>query len=111
MLACVIGAYSAITHSRYRVQAMAGALLAATAAATSLRKADPLPGWTGPFVVVLLAGFLASVARTLRQQAQERQQRLEQVLAEQEGRPGGRSRRSGPASPPNCTTWSPTTSA
>ncbi|MFC5911494.1 sensor histidine kinase, partial [Streptacidiphilus monticola] len=85
VLACVIGAYSAITHSRYRVQAMAGALLAATAAATSLRKADPLPGWTGPFVVVLLAGFLASVARTLRQQAQERQQRLEQVLAEQEG--------------------------
>jgi signal transduction histidine kinase len=64
VLTCVIGAYSAVMYSRYRMRAMAGLVLAAVLAGLAFREAQPvLPGWSSPAVVLLVAGVLASLVR------------------------------------------------
>ncbi|MEV4245277.1 histidine kinase [Streptosporangium canum] len=84
VLTCVIAGYSAIAHSRNRVPAAAGLLLAAVLAGAVDRDVasslPSLPSWLGPYVVLLSAGVCASIIRFLRrsrdrltelQQAQE----------------------------------------
>ncbi|MDP9869734.1 MULTISPECIES: sensor histidine kinase [Streptosporangium] len=81
VLTCAIAAYSAIAHSRNRVPAVAGILLAAVLAGAVDRDIVPsLPSWLGPYVILLSAGALASFVRFWRhsrsrlaelQQAQE----------------------------------------
>jgi signal transduction histidine kinase len=65
VLAYVLAAYAAIAYSRYRAQAMASLVLAAVLAGFAFRHADPsLPGWSGPFFVLLVAGVLATFIRS-----------------------------------------------
>jgi signal transduction histidine kinase len=84
VLTCAIAGYSAVAHSRNRVLAVAGLLLAAMLAGAVGRDVasglPSLPGWLGPYVVLLSAGACASIIRFLRrsrdrltelQQAQE----------------------------------------
>lgn len=84
VLTCAIAGYSAVAHSRNRVPAVAGLLLAAVLAGAVGRDIasglPSLPSWLGPYVVLLSAGVCASVIRFLRrnrdrltelQQAQE----------------------------------------
>ncbi|WP_431895589.1 sensor histidine kinase [Nonomuraea sp. bgisy101] len=81
VLTCAIAAYSAIAHSRNRVPAVAGLLLAAVLAGAVDRDIVPsLPSWLGPYVILLSAGALAIFVRFWRrsrnrlaelQQAQE----------------------------------------
>ncbi|WP_307832377.1 histidine kinase [Planomonospora sp. ID91781] len=70
VLACFIAGYSAVAHSRNRVPAAAGLLLAAVLAGVVDRDVASglpgLPGWLGPYVVLLSAGAGASVVRFLR---------------------------------------------
>jgi signal transduction histidine kinase len=85
VLACVIGAYGAITYSRYRVQAMAGLVLAAALAGAAFRHGLPsLPGWSGPFFVLLIAGVLASFVRSWRQRLGASQRRFIELQQTQE---------------------------
>ncbi|MFI6386776.1 sensor histidine kinase [Nonomuraea sp. NPDC050540] len=64
VLACVIAAYSALAHSRHRVAAAAGVLLAAVLAGAAGADIVPsLPSWLGPYVVLLSAGALAVFVR------------------------------------------------
>jgi signal transduction histidine kinase len=64
VLTCVIGAYSAVKHSRYRALANAGLVVAALLAGLAFRQTDPiLPGWSSPVVVLLAAGVLAGTVR------------------------------------------------
>lgn len=84
VLTCAVAGYSAIAHSRNRVPAVVGLPLAALLAGVVDRDIaaglPSLPGWLGPYVVLLSAGVCASVIRFLRrsrdrlielQQAQE----------------------------------------
>lgn len=70
VLACAIVGYSAIAYSPHRVAAAAGLLLAAVLAGVVDRDVasglPSLPGWLGPYVVLLSAGVCASVVRFLR---------------------------------------------
>jgi signal transduction histidine kinase len=70
VLTCVIAGYSAVTHSRNRVPAVASLLLAAVIAGAVDRAIVPglpsLPSWLGPYVVLLSAGAGASIIRFLR---------------------------------------------
>jgi signal transduction histidine kinase len=62
VLTCVIGAYSAVKHSRYRVGAMAALVVGAILAGIAFQRAAPaLPGWSSPGVVLLVAGVLAGL--------------------------------------------------
>ncbi len=62
VLTCVIGAYSAVKHSRYRVGAMAALVVGAVLAGVAFQQAAPsLPGWSSPGVVLLVAGVLAGL--------------------------------------------------
>ncbi|MFD3616659.1 sensor histidine kinase [Streptomyces sp. NPDC058676] len=64
VLTCVIGAYSAVKHSRYRTLAPACLVAAAVPAGLAFRQTDPiLPGWSSPVVVLLAAGVLAGTVR------------------------------------------------
>lgn len=71
VLTCAIAAYSAIAHSRNRVPAVGGLLLAAVLAGAVDRDIAPslpaLPGWLGPYVIMLSAGALASFVQFWRQ--------------------------------------------
>jgi signal transduction histidine kinase len=82
LLACVIGGFSAMAHSRYRERAVASLGVAAVLAGLAYRHGGPsLPNWTAPFFVLLSAGVLAMVVRSWRrkfaalQQAQEERTR------------------------------------
>lgn len=70
VLTCAVAGYSAIAHSRNRVPAAAGLLLAAVLAGVVDRDIaaglPSLPGWLGPYVVLLSAGVCASIIRFLR---------------------------------------------
>ncbi|MCW2864109.1 MAG: narX 5 [Actinoallomurus sp.] len=80
VLAYVIAAYSAIAYSRYRVQAKAGLVLAAVLAGFAFRHAEPsLPGWSGPFFVLLVAGVLASFVRSWQRRLSASQHRLAEL--------------------------------
>jgi signal transduction histidine kinase len=85
LVVCVIAAYGAVTYSRYRVQAVAALVVGAGAVAVAFRHADPmLPGWSGPFVLMLLAGLLSSVARTWRQRLRESRLQVAALEADRE---------------------------
>ncbi|WP_425564010.1 LuxR C-terminal-related transcriptional regulator [Nonomuraea longicatena] len=76
VLSCSIAGYSAVAHSRNRVPAVAGLLLAAVLAGAVDRAIVPsLPGWLGPYVVLLSAGVCASIVRFLRR-SRDRQAEL-----------------------------------
>ncbi|WP_432012887.1 histidine kinase [Streptomyces cucumeris] len=66
VLACVIGAYSAIVYSRFRILAIVVLVMAAALSGFAFRDADPVvPGWSSPGFVLLVAGMLASLVRFL----------------------------------------------
>ncbi|MFI6333970.1 sensor histidine kinase [Streptomyces sp. NPDC050535] len=67
VLTIVIGAYSAVTYSRYRAGALAGLVVAAVLAGLAFREAEPMfPGWSSPGVVLLVSGVLAGLVRLSR---------------------------------------------
>jgi signal transduction histidine kinase len=85
LLAYVIAAYSAIAYSRYRAQAMAGLVLASVLAGVAFRHADSaLPGWSGPFFVLLVAGVLASFVRFWQRRLKASQRRFTELQQAQE---------------------------
>ncbi|WP_084463960.1 sensor histidine kinase [Microtetraspora fusca] len=71
VLTCAIAAYSAVAHSRNRVPAVAGLLLAAVLAGAVDRdivsSLPSLPSWLAPYLVLLSAGVCASIVRFFRQ--------------------------------------------
>ncbi|WP_277751064.1 sensor histidine kinase [Streptomyces hoynatensis] len=85
VLTCVIGACSAIAHSRYRGRAAAVLLLAAVLAAVAFRDTAPeLPGWSSPAVVLLSAGVLAGVFQSWRRQLAASRDRYARLQRDQE---------------------------
>jgi signal transduction histidine kinase len=85
VLAYVIAAYSAIAYSRHRAQAVAGLLLAAVLAGVAFRHADPtLPGWSGPFFVLLVSGVIASFVRSWQRRLGASQRRFTELQQAQE---------------------------
>ncbi|MGI5192841.1 sensor histidine kinase [Streptomyces sp. CA-288835] len=86
VLTCVIGAISAVVHSRYRMWAMAALVIAAVLAGFAFRDTEPvLPGWSSPAVVLLIAGVLAGLVRIWRRQlaaSRDRYARLQQAQEE-----------------------------
>ncbi|MFI1395993.1 sensor histidine kinase [Streptomyces sp. NPDC020681] len=86
VLTCVIGAYSAVIHSRYRVRAMAGLVAAAVLAGFAFRETEPIiPGWSSPAVVLLVAGVLAGLVRFSQRQlsaSRDRYAKLQQAQEE-----------------------------
>ncbi|WP_275412153.1 sensor histidine kinase [Sphaerisporangium rufum] len=80
VLTCAIAAYSAVAHSRDRVVAVAGLLLAAVLAGVAFRDVVPsLPSWLGPFVVLLTAGVFSSVVRFWRQRLRDSRERVAEL--------------------------------
>lgn len=85
VVTCVIGAYSALVHSRHRTRATAGLVLAAVLAGAAFRKTEPvLPGWSSPAVVLLVTGVLASLIRFWQQQWAASRDRYQQLQRDQE---------------------------
>jgi signal transduction histidine kinase len=85
LLAYVLAAYSAIAYSRYRARAMAGLVLASVLAGVAFRHADSaLPGWSGPFFVLLVAGVLASFVRFWQRRLKASQRRFTELQQAQE---------------------------
>ncbi|GGX59666.1 hypothetical protein GCM10010515_29680 [Streptomyces fructofermentans] len=85
VLTCSIGAYSAVTHSRHRMRALAGLVVAAVLAGAAFRESDPvLPGWSSPAVVLLVVGVLASLARLGRQRLAASRDRFTELQRAQE---------------------------
>ncbi|WP_282792622.1 sensor histidine kinase [Streptomyces sp. CC224B] len=85
VLACVIGAYSAVVHSRYRTAAIAVLVVAAALSGVAFRNADPmLPGWSSPGFVLLVAGMLASLVRFLQLRLATSRERVAALQAAQE---------------------------
>ncbi len=85
VLACVIGAYSAVVHSRYRVTAIVVLVIAAALSGFAFRNADPvLPGWSSPGFVLLVAGMLASLVRFLHLRLASSRERMTELEAAQE---------------------------
>ncbi|WP_240437042.1 sensor histidine kinase [Streptomyces sporangiiformans] len=86
VVTCVIGAYSAVVHSRHRIWAMAGMVVAAVLAGLAFRETEPiLPGWSSPAVVLLIAGVLAGLVRIWRRQlaaSRDRYAKLQQAQDE-----------------------------
>ncbi|WP_328766739.1 sensor histidine kinase [Streptomyces sp. NBC_00286] len=86
VLTCVIGAISAVVHSRYRMWAMAALVIAAVLAGLAFRDTEPvLPGWSSPAVVLLIAGVLAGLVRIWKRQlaaSRDRYARLQQAQEE-----------------------------
>ncbi|MEV4749948.1 histidine kinase [Streptosporangium sp. NPDC049248] len=85
MLTCAIAGYSAIAHSRNRVPAVTGLLLAAVLAGAVDRDVasglPSLPSWLGPYIVLLSAGVCASIIRFLRR-SRDRLTELQQAQEE-----------------------------
>lgn len=85
VLTCVIGAYSAVMYSRYRVGATAGLVVAAVLAGLAFRDAEPvLPGWSSPAVVLLVAGVLASLVRFWQRQLAASRERFTELQQAQQ---------------------------
>ncbi|MFC7219017.1 sensor histidine kinase [Streptomyces polyrhachis] len=86
VVACVLGAYSAVMYSRHRTRAIAGMVLAAVLAGLAFRDTEPiLPGWSSPAVVLLIGGTLAGLMRFWQRQlaaSRDRYTRLEQAQQE-----------------------------
>lgn len=85
VLACVIGAYSAVVHSRYRTMAIVLLVIAAALSGFAFRNAEPvLPGWSSPGFVLLVAGMLASLVRFLQLRLASSRDRVARLQAAQE---------------------------
>lgn len=85
VLACVIGAYSAVVHSRFRITAIAVLVLAAVLSGFTFRNADPvLPAWSSPGFVLLVAGMLASLVRFLQLRLASSRDRVTELQEAQE---------------------------
>ncbi|GAA2286467.1 sensor histidine kinase [Streptomyces atrovirens] len=85
VLACVIGAYSAVVHSRYRITAIAVLVIAAALSGFAFRNAEPvLPGWSSPGFVLLVAGMLASLVRFLQLRLASSRDRVTELQEAQE---------------------------
>ncbi|THA75957.1 two-component sensor histidine kinase [Streptomyces sp. A0642] len=85
VLACVIGAYSAVVYSRFRITAIAVLVIAAALSGFAFRNADPvLPGWSSPGFVLLVAGMLASLVRLLQLRLASSRDRMTELRAAQE---------------------------
>ncbi|MFE0101089.1 sensor histidine kinase [Streptomyces sp. NPDC059009] len=85
VLACVVGAYSAIVHSRFRIMAIAVLVIAAALSGLAFRNADPLvPGWSSPGFVLLVAGMLASLVRFLQLRLASSRERVAELQEAQE---------------------------
>ncbi|GAA2228827.1 sensor histidine kinase [Streptomyces indiaensis] len=85
VLACVVGAYSAIVYSRYRILAIAVLVMAAALSGYAFRNADPLlPGWSSPGFVLLVAGMLASLVRFLQLRLATSRDRVTELQQAQE---------------------------
>ncbi|MFF0574062.1 sensor histidine kinase [Streptosporangium saharense] len=85
VLACAVAAYSAVAHSRNRVAAVAGLLLAAMLAGGAFEGVAPrLPGWFGPSALLLGAGVVASLVHVWRQRLRASRRRIEELRQAQE---------------------------
>ncbi|MFF4411538.1 sensor histidine kinase [Streptosporangium sp. NPDC001559] len=85
VLACAVAAYSAVAHSRNRVAAVAGLLLAAVLAGAAFEGVAPrLPGWFGPSALLLGAGIVASLVHVWRQRLRASRRRIEELRQAQE---------------------------
>ncbi|MGW0548888.1 sensor histidine kinase [Streptomyces altiplanensis] len=85
VLACVIGAYSAVVYSRYRITAIAVLVIAAALSGFAFRDAEPvLPGWSSPGFVLLVAGMLASLVRFLHLRLASSRDRITALRSAQE---------------------------
>ncbi|CAL9334740.1 hypothetical protein SUDANB2_00148 [Streptomyces sp. enrichment culture] len=85
VLACVVGAYSAVVYSRYRIAAIVVLVGAAALSGFAFRNADPLlPGWSSPGFVLLVAGMLASLVRFLQLRLAASRERVVELQAAQE---------------------------
>ncbi|MER7488379.1 sensor histidine kinase [Streptomyces sp. NPDC126497] len=85
VLACVVGAYSAVVYSRYRILAIAVLVMAAALSGYAFRNADPLlPGWSSPGFVLLVAGMLASLVRFLQLRLASSRDRVTELQQAQE---------------------------
>ncbi|PWI13317.1 two-component sensor histidine kinase [Streptomyces sp. Act143] len=85
VLTCVIGAYTAVMYSRYRVGSMAALVLVAVLAGVTFRGTEPiLPGWTSPAVVLLVAGVLAGVVRFWQRRTADGRERFERLERDQQ---------------------------
>ncbi|MFE7033976.1 sensor histidine kinase [Streptomyces sp. NPDC057621] len=85
VLACVVAAYSAVVHSRYRIMAIASLVIAALLSGFVFRHADPLvPGWSSPGFVLLVAGMLASFVRFLQLRLASSRDRVTELQEAQE---------------------------
>jgi signal transduction histidine kinase len=86
VLTCVVAAYSVVRYGRHQLGAITALVAAALLAGVALRDADPmLPGWSGPAVVLLVAGVLAGLARLWRRQlaaGRDRYARLQRAQQE-----------------------------
>lgn len=84
VLACVVGAYSAVVHSRHRTTAIAVLVVAAALSGFAFRNAEPLlPGWSSPGFVLLVAGMLASLVRFLQLRLAASRDRVTELRAAQ----------------------------
>ncbi|MEH0423223.1 sensor histidine kinase [Streptomyces sp. B21-083] len=85
VLTCVIGAYSAVAHSRFRAGAMAAMGVGAFLAGLAFQRAEPLlPGWSSPGVVLLVAGVLAGLVRFWRRRLAADRDRFARLQRTQE---------------------------
>ncbi|MFJ2952538.1 sensor histidine kinase [Streptomyces sp. NPDC087226] len=84
VVACVVAAYTAVVHSRYRIMAIGVLVLAAVLSGFAFRNADPMvPGWSSPGFVLLVAGMLASLVRLLRLRLTSSRVRVAELQAAQ----------------------------
>ncbi|MFI6585347.1 sensor histidine kinase [Embleya sp. NPDC050493] len=86
VLTCVIGAYSAVVYSRYRLRAVCVLVGAAVLAGIAFRDSAPiLPGWSSPGFVLLVAGASAGLVLFWRREStasRDRYTRLQQAQHE-----------------------------
>lgn len=85
VLTCAIAAYGAAAHSRHRIPAMGGLVFAAGLAGAGFGDIAPaLPGWMGPFVVLLSVGVLGSSVRFWRRRLKASRHRLTELQQAQD---------------------------
>jgi signal transduction histidine kinase len=91
VLTCTVAAYGAIVHSRDRVLAMGGLVLAGGLLGAGFGDIAPaLPGWMGPFFALLSAGVLGNFVRFWRRRLigmrQEQADAMRRAVAEERSR-------------------------
>ncbi|MEV1172104.1 histidine kinase [Nonomuraea sp. NPDC049784] len=85
VLTFAIAAYGAVAHSRHRVPAIGGLVLATVLAGATFQDSVPaLPSWLGPFVVLMSAGVAASFVRSWRRQLDAGRRRFAELQRAQE---------------------------